>query len=312
MSTLFTLAATADLLQGSRASWTAAQPTDVVNKSYVDSAVAAGVGGSGAGTAVGYLAPVQVASVVSLPAYTYSSVSGTDTLTATGSGALSLDGVTNFTVGVSRVLIKNETSTHAPYNGIYTVSSAGSSSTSWVLSRSTDFSKTTQMIQGTEVTVTGGTSQSNTIWILQGSVTTLDTSPITFAPLTISQATISSSNVTSVNLLSLNYAQYNSTSTAIDLTKTFHIFQSNTTTISVTFAPPTSTTSVALYGFSNCGSQLANIMFGTGFPGAPFIASNGDTSAVGLQLSTGQSIFLIFNPVTQQYQSMMGGANVLV
>ncbi|BCR31327.1 tail fiber domain-containing protein [Aeromonas caviae] len=74
------------------------------------------------------------------------------TLTGNVMAALSLDGVT-VTVGM-RVLVKNQTA--AAQNGIYTVTSAGSSTVAWVLTRATD-ADTTAKLAGAVVTVDQGT-----------------------------------------------------------------------------------------------------------------------------------------------------------
>ena len=314
MTTLFTLQATADLGVGSRTTWTPTQSTDIVNKAYVDAAAAGGGGGTISG--LGIIAPVTVASTTALIPYTYSSVSGTDTLTSQNPASFSLDGVSSFNGGSTRVLIKDETSSNAVYNGVYIVTAQGSRSSNWILSRASDFSNTTQMIAGAEVTVTSGNTLKDTSWMLQNAIVSVNVTPVVFVPFAVVQTTVtnskvSASDITGINLFSLNYAQYNSTSTTIDLTKTFHIFQDNTTPISVTLPAPTNTSTLSLLGFSNCGTQVAKVMF-SGFGGPAFLASNGDTSAVGLQFSKGQSLFLIYNPVCQQYQSMMGGADVLV
>lgn len=311
---LYTLQGTADLAQGSRTTWTATQATDIVNKAYVDAAASAG--GSGAVSALGVIAPVDVATTTALPPYTYSSPGGTDTLTAQSPGTLTLDGISGFTTGSSRVLIKNETAGNAVYNGVYIVTSPGGIASNWILTRSSDFSKSSQMIAGAEVTVSSGNTLMDTAWLLQNAVVTVNVTPVLFVPYvmvqtSVTQSKVSASDITSIGLLSLNYASYTSASTTIDLTKTFHIFQDNTSSISVTLPAPTTTSTLSLLGFSNCGSQVAKVMF-SGFTGPAFLAPDGTTTAIGLQFSKGHSLFLIYNPKCQQYQSMMGGADILV
>ena len=108
---------------------TPVQDADAANKGYVDS-VAQGLD---------IKASVVWATVAALPAYTYNNgTSGVGaTLTGNANGALSIDG--NAVSATQRVLIKNETSTNAPYNGIYVVTNAGSAGAAYVLTRSTDF-----------------------------------------------------------------------------------------------------------------------------------------------------------------------------
>ena len=84
------------------------------------------------------------------------------TITANAVGALSLDGF-NPTV-TSRVLIKNETSTNQPYNGIYTVTVAGNASAAFQLTRSTDFDAGTE-IPSSFIFVEDGSTQADTGWV---------------------------------------------------------------------------------------------------------------------------------------------------
>ncbi len=74
------------------------------------------------------------------------------TLTGNVMAALSLDGVT-VTVGM-RVLVKNQTA--AAQNGVYTVTSAGSTTVAWVLTRATD-ADTSAKLAGAVITVDQGT-----------------------------------------------------------------------------------------------------------------------------------------------------------
>jgi len=104
--------------------------TDIANKQYVDGLVASGIH---------FHAPVRVESPTPLTA-TYNQPGGAGvgvgaTLTNAGTqAALVIDGVT---LSVSdRVLIY--TQTNATQNGVYVVTSVGSVSTNWVLTRSSD------------------------------------------------------------------------------------------------------------------------------------------------------------------------------
>jgi hypothetical protein len=107
---------------------TPASSTDITNKAYVDAFLQG-------------LSPknsVVAASAAALPAYTYANgAAGVGaTITKTTPGALTLDGVTGFSVG-DRVLIKDETAANAPYNGIYVVTVPGGVA-AFVLTRATD------------------------------------------------------------------------------------------------------------------------------------------------------------------------------
>jgi hypothetical protein len=106
-----------------------AQDADAATKGYVDS-VAQGLD---------VKASVVFATTAALPAFTYNNgASGVGaTITANANGALSIDG--SAPAAGNRVLIKNETSTNQPFNGIYVVTNAGAVGAAFVLTRATDF-----------------------------------------------------------------------------------------------------------------------------------------------------------------------------
>lgn len=92
------------------------------------------------------------------------------TLTNSGlQAAFSLDGVAGV-VG-SRYLIKNQTS--GAQNGIYTLTTLGSGTVNWVLTRATDFNSSSNIINNKTVFVTNGSTQANTLWVctFSGSMT---------------------------------------------------------------------------------------------------------------------------------------------
>lgn len=146
--------------------------TDATNKAYVDS-LALGLS---------WKTAVKAATVTNLPTYTYNNgASGVGaTITSLVFGALpTIDGI-SLNVG-DRVLIKNETVTNTPFNGIYTVTVVGSVSASFVLTRSTDDNTGTQMVSAT-VAVSQGATNMNTAWTQTTPATiTMGTSNIVFA-----------------------------------------------------------------------------------------------------------------------------------
>lgn len=100
-------------------------PSDAATKSYVD--------GSAAGLVVH--SPVAYATAAVLPnSPTYNNTAGT--LTAGSDAALVVDGQTVSTLG-TRVLVQTQASGFQ--NGCYTLTTAGSGSVAWVLTRCTDF-----------------------------------------------------------------------------------------------------------------------------------------------------------------------------
>ena len=136
---------------------TPTQDTDAATKAYVDS-VAQGLDPK---------ASVVYATAAVLPAYTYNNgTSGVGaTITGNAVGALSIDG--SAVSANERVLIKNETSTNAPYNGIYVVTTAGSGGAAYVLTRTADFDSASPSgeIPGAFVFVEYGTTNADTGWV---------------------------------------------------------------------------------------------------------------------------------------------------
>jgi hypothetical protein len=134
---------------------------DLANKSYVDS-VAQGIN---------FHQACNYATTTALPAYTYNNgTSGVGaTITANANGALSVDGATP-SVG-QRILVKNETSGNAPYNGAYVVTTVGNGSTPFVLTRATDFDESgsgpNQIDAGDFFLIVSGTTNASTSWVQQ-------------------------------------------------------------------------------------------------------------------------------------------------
>jgi hypothetical protein len=116
---------------------------------------------------------VRVATTVNLTA---SYVGGL--LTNTGTlAALVLDGVT-LAIG-NRVLVKNQTT--ASQNGIYTVTTIGSASVAWVLTRATDANVSSEIVAGIFVFVAEGTTNADAGFVLTtNNPITLDTTSLTW------------------------------------------------------------------------------------------------------------------------------------
>ena len=122
------------------------------------------------------------ATTADLGTVTYSNGSSGVGATLTNAGtqaAFTIDGVTP-AVG-QRVLIKNET--NQTYNGIYTVTTVGSSSVNWVLTRTTDAngSGTPNNLDNATLLITQGTTNANTGWTQTTANPTVGTSNIVFA-----------------------------------------------------------------------------------------------------------------------------------
>jgi hypothetical protein len=141
---------------------------DAATKEYVD-AVAQGLN---------IKASVYVGTTAALPAYTYNNgTAGVGaTITASANGALVLDGETISTLG-TRVLVKNETAGNAPYNGIYTLTTAGDGSTAFVLTRSLDMNVAAEF-DGSFTFISTGATLADTGWVQTAPITVVGTTPV--------------------------------------------------------------------------------------------------------------------------------------
>jgi len=181
-----------------------ASGNDIVNKSYVDTLFASGVH---------FHQPVRVESPINLNATYNNGTAGVGaTLTNAGTQvALVIDGVT---LSVNdRVLIYQQTT--QTQNGIYVVTSVGSGSTNWVLTRASDAD--TYIINSAN-----GLSEGSTVFVQQGTTGagetyTCNTSGvITFGTTNITFAQISSSQIYSAGTgLTLSGTQFSITNTAV-------------------------------------------------------------------------------------------------
>jgi hypothetical protein len=123
---------------------------DAANKAYVD----------GARSGLDIKASVKLATNAALPAYTYSS----GVITASADGALSVDGLTP--IATNRILVKNETSSNAPYNGIYEVTDTGDIDSPFVLTRTSDANDNAEVTPGMFTFVEQGNTWADSGWIL--------------------------------------------------------------------------------------------------------------------------------------------------
>jgi hypothetical protein len=167
-------------------STTPSSSTDIVNKSYADSIA----------TGINFHAACNYATTASLSAaYTYNNgTSGVGaTITANAVGTLTIDGYTFLSSDVGkRILIKNETGAYtnnttpsAAFNGVYTLTTAGTVSVAYVLTRATDYDTSgtgiNEIDAGDLLLVLSGTANANTSWVQQTLLPiTVGTTSITF------------------------------------------------------------------------------------------------------------------------------------
>lgn len=156
--------------------------TDAASKSYVDS------------TAQG-LSPkptARAATTAALPANTYSNgAAGVgSTLTATANGVLTIDSYAPALNDL--VLIKNEAT--AANNGLYYVSTLGTSGVPYVLTRHVDMDQSTEFGGGFIAVENVGSANANSLWLCNvANAITVGTTSVTFTQLNAS-TTITGSN----------------------------------------------------------------------------------------------------------------------
>ena len=148
-------------------------PLEAATKQYVDAAV----------EGLNVHAPAVAATTANLNATYANGASGVGA-TLTNAGAQAAFAVDGYTAALNdRILVKNQTT--AAQNGAYTVTTLGSGSTNWVLTRSTDMdtagSGADQVGPGDYFFVIRGTQNAGTSWVVTTPLPiTIGTTPITF------------------------------------------------------------------------------------------------------------------------------------
>jgi hypothetical protein len=171
---------------------------DIATKAYADSI----------GSGINFHDAADYATTASLSAaYTYSN--GTNgigaRITANAVGTLTIDGYTLLSSDVGkRLLIKNETGAFsnnttpsAAFNGVYTLTTAGTASVAYVLTRATDYDTSgtgiNEINQGDFILVLSGSSNANSAWVQQTRVPiTVGTSSLAFTQFAAAAAGVSS------------------------------------------------------------------------------------------------------------------------
>jgi hypothetical protein len=127
----------------------------------------------------------QAATTANLTAVYANGASGVGA-TLTNSGAQAAFVVDGYSGVVNdRILVKNQTSSFQ--NGVYSVTTVGTGSTNWVLTRTTDYDQAPSEIKpGTLIAVNNGTVNATTSWLETATVTTVGTDPIVFSQFTFS------------------------------------------------------------------------------------------------------------------------------
>ena len=161
--------------------------SDVAIKSYVD--------GASAGLTI--LAPSTYATAAILPnspTYANGSLGVGATLTAGSNSTLTVDGTV---AALNSVVLVNNQAAPAQ-NGIYTVTTAGSGSAAWVLTRATYFNQASNMLKGSYTFISGGTANINSSWVLAATTTTVGTTAVNFNQFTQANGVVTFCGLTGI------------------------------------------------------------------------------------------------------------------
>jgi hypothetical protein len=244
--------------------------------------------------------------VAVLPSY---SVTGSgQILTGSVNGAIpsvTTDGVT--LVAGNRLLVKSETSTLTPNNGIYVVTQSGDGSSPFILTRSADANASSELSEAT-LSISSGSTLSNTQWHCNPASTpiTIGTTYISFsqigsgvyfgtAPISVSGNTISisqSSGSTNGYLSSTDWTTFNNKQNTLSLTTTGA--SGSSTLVGSTLNVPTYT----LNGLGGASATTTLTINGTSYDlSANRTWSVGTVTSVGLSSAT-SGVTIGSSPVT--------------
>lgn len=169
---------------------TPVNPSDAVTLSFVNAAVTTGIN---------ILAPSRLATAAVLPntpTYNNGTAGVGATLTSSTNSTLTVDGLVANLNDV--ILVKNQAS--AFQNGIYSLTTAGSGSAAWVLTRVSYFDIASQMKVGSYTFITAGTANANSAYTLQSTVVTVGTDALTWALFSSTGTAVTSLDGTNGNI----------------------------------------------------------------------------------------------------------------
>jgi hypothetical protein len=186
---------------------------DAATKAYVD-ATASGLD---------VKQSARLATAAALPAYTAAGSGVGKTLTANAVGVLTVDGVA--TVLNDRILVKDQAASHADH-GIYKVTTEGTASVEFVLTRATDFDQNTEVTAGAFVFIEEGSTWADTGWVLStNNPITVDTTALAFTQFSSAGVVVAGTGLTKTgNTIDFNTADtsltVNADNVAVNLNST--------------------------------------------------------------------------------------------
>lgn len=153
--------------------------TKAASTAYTDTAVATAV--AGINPAVAVQAATTTAGDTSGLTYNNGASGVGATFTGTVNTAITIDGYTFTAVG-QRLLVKNDTqSPSGAFNGVYYVTQIQTSLLPPILTRALDYDQPSDINNTGAIPVINGTVNGSTSWVLTSQVTTVGTSPLTYA-----------------------------------------------------------------------------------------------------------------------------------
>ena len=172
-------------------------PNDIPNKKYVDNLSSGLV----------IKQPCRAKTVVALPSYTASGSGVGKTISGSAVGALPSIDTVSLVVG-DRLLVDNNGTIAGQDTGIYVVTSLGSVSSSWVLTRSTDFDTSALVLPGSEVFILEGGSRGKGYVMITDGTITIDVTPLVWI-LFIGQGDNLGDHIATQNINMNNYSIIN-------------------------------------------------------------------------------------------------------
>jgi hypothetical protein len=259
-------------------------PLQAATKDYVDTLI----------NGLDWKQAADAGTVVVLPAYT---VTGSgQILTGNVNGAIPSATTDNVTLTANqRLLVKNETSTLTPNNGIYVVTQVGSGSLPFILTRSSD-ANTSALLSEATLGVKNGTTLANTQWHCNPAAIPIiiGTTNITFAQIGGGNYTFSPPLAVAGNIVSIPPA---TSSPSVDgyLTASDHllfssklsptlpntqIFVGNASNVATAVAVSGDVASISNTGVTALATNLKTGSCGVTFDGQGGTISNGKTAYV--------------------------------
>jgi hypothetical protein len=280
--------------------------------------------------------PVVVATTANLTGTYANNTPGTtaSTFTITATGTLTIDGY--LTVLGDRILLKNQNT--ALQNGIYTVTTAGATGVSAVLTRDND-SDTINKITGVPVSIGLGTTNGGTQWVNANKITdTLGTTSIVYNQSLNSASTTSSltsfgtnATLTTPTIDIINAASATSTSAALfsNITTGTIAISANSSsaaaTLNILTGATTSGTKTINIGTNGATGSTTTINIGTTTGTTPTITLNGTVNTASGSFKVGNTTLaqgvtgtitfpatagtLMLNPMTTAGDIIYGGAS---